>query len=230
MALKHVPLLVFFIAFPTMITIYFVSSVGTDDTPLWLPYVSESGTHSPASCIFTFGMCITACIGGFVILLMNRVLTLRISQTQDVNKKIGIINEKSTRLFFPIVIGLIGLSSFQMSNVLAVHLFFASVFFGFAVIYMYCLWFMFHLLGDSNLRQKLRLLFAVLATALMFGMMILYLVDLVNESALCEILMILAFQLFFITLSPELENSKVSLILEFFESSEKGKEEAVVQV
>lgn len=100
-----------------------------------VPYISDSGTFSPESCIF--GQMIN--IGALLLLFVMYVRYLFIKElyrNYDLSDSILEINKIAAKIGVASVFGLSIVANFQESNVLTIHIFGAAVGFGFGCVHI----------------------------------------------------------------------------------------------
>nr|XP_023024089.1 DNA damage-regulated autophagy modulator protein 2-like [Leptinotarsa decemlineata] len=120
--------------FPLTFTTTYIVAVCTHHVRPILPYISDTGTWAPESCIF--GIMLT--FGGF---LTTIIVYVRYRQVRDILEKFDFtprtqkVNEWTAYLGCIAAFGCIIVADFQVTNVFSVHLIGAFLCFGLANVY-----------------------------------------------------------------------------------------------
>ena len=138
----------------SMISGYAVS-VGFQKLPDLFPYISDTGSKPPASCIF--GMLLNlASVFAFVIIIIRHGHFERCNTIDS--HRVHILNDVSFFIGFLTAMGAMMVSNFQESNVLSVHLIGAFMCFGAGMIYCWIHSYLSYL-TMGTLTSKLKLYF-----------------------------------------------------------------------
>lgn len=123
-----------FIWFPVTVIVTYVMAVLRKDVNPIFPYISDTGTFSPESCIF--GQMLNTGAILIVILVYVRYRHVRfLCGRHSLNAKIQLRNKISTWIGVVSCIGISLVGNFQETNILIVHLIGAIIAFGFGTIW-----------------------------------------------------------------------------------------------
>ncbi|XP_067000461.2 DNA damage-regulated autophagy modulator protein 2 [Anabrus simplex] len=162
----HIFPITVFVLFPTTFLATYVVAVLLKHVEADFPYISDTGTYSPESCVFGQLM-------NFGTMLLTLVIYVRFRQVNEYYSSYSLSSQvlKLNRLgvWFGLVscLGLSFVANFQETNVLTVHLAGAFLCFGFGTVYFWiqavCSYHM-HPLANSISVAHLRLALAMICT------------------------------------------------------------------
>lgn len=119
---------------PVTIFITYTVSVLTDHVPLVLPYISDTGSWAPESCIF--GILLT--LGALIMFTIMYIRYKQVEYLQEKNEFSKIFNRLNYWSFYVGVISVFGgliVANFQVGLIFFVHIMGAGICFGFGTLY-----------------------------------------------------------------------------------------------
>jgi len=140
----------------TMVITYVIAVIRQDVNPIW-PYISDTGTFPPESCVF--GQLLN--MGTILIALIAYIRYLQIKSTQhnapDLAANVSRLNNLSLHLGWLSAFGLMMVANFQKSNQIFLHFLGASLGFGLGIAYQFVAWKISAIVRDNAKRNNFRL-------------------------------------------------------------------------
>ena len=167
------PLLAFCLVATTFIISYTISQV-KDIVVTALPFISDTGTTSPASCWFGLFLNATAYI--FLMVMVVRYLQIREHLTHE-QKKVKVINIISLVIGILAALGVSMVACFQETNVKSMHLIGAFMAFIGGIIYGYMHAYLTHkLIKESFFNHKWLMVIRIILATIMLGVMVMMII------------------------------------------------------
>ncbi|KAG8201436.1 hypothetical protein JTE90_024307 [Oedothorax gibbosus] len=136
-------------------TLCFIIAYFGGSVSVYLPFISETGATGAAMCVFSMTLYLGAMIGMMIIAYRYLIVTEQISLR---NHRLHQINYTSSIFGLVSMVGLVGVAAVPMSTILWLHLFFASIHFFFALVYVILQSFVNYCIpGGHNVWSKLRI-------------------------------------------------------------------------
>lgn len=131
--LSYLPVFLVITSFATFIVSYIIAII-RKDVSSYFPYISDTGTHPPESCIFSQFLNISAALA-IATMYVRYKLVSQICIGED--RKLACLNKAGLVLGILSSLGLSMVANFQETNVEVVHVTGAAIVLGFGVVYTF---------------------------------------------------------------------------------------------
>ena len=207
------------------LTSAYAISVTTGRVGALFPYISDTGTKPPASCVFGLMLNLSSVFTAVAVYIRHRQL-----EGDDSNKNIAVVNDISMFTGLLSCIGMMIVACFQKTEVLSVHLIGALMVFISGIVYCWLQSYLSYLtIGGRTLKAITRVILSIVAV-LCITLFIVFAKISRNPTRLhwkshevgysaflvstfCEWILVVCFVLFFATFYSEFKNTQLQVLM-----------------